>query len=64
MFRGRIVGTARVGSFDAVIPEISGRAYVTGMHHFVVDPDDPLKRGFLLGVESSELQAGKHGGSE
>jgi len=53
VFRARIVGTARVGSFPAVIPEISGRAYVTGMHHFVVDPEDPLKRGFLLGVGSS-----------
>jgi proline racemase len=53
IFRARVVGTARVGSFAAVIPEISGRAYVTGIHHFVVDPEDPLKRGFLLGVGSS-----------
>jgi proline racemase len=53
IFRARIVGTAQVGPFAAVIPEISGRAYVTGMHHFVVDPEDPLKRGFLLGVGSS-----------
>jgi proline racemase len=53
IFRARIVGTTQVGPFAAVIPEISGRAYVTGIHHFVVDPEDPLKRGFLLGVGSS-----------
>jgi proline racemase len=40
---------AKVGQFDAVIPEITGRAYVTGMHTFVIDPEDPLPEGFQLG---------------
>ncbi len=45
---GRIVEETKVGDYAAVIPEISGRAYVTGHHEFVVDPGDPLKDGFLL----------------
>ena len=31
-----------------VIPEVSGRAFLTGRHEFVLDPDDPLGAGFLL----------------
>jgi len=48
-FKARVVETTTVGNLPAVIPEITGRAYVTGLHQFVVDPDDPLKQGFLLG---------------
>ena len=48
-FVARAVETTTVGNLPAVIPEITGRAYVTGLHQFVVDPDDPLKQGFLLG---------------
>ena len=33
---------------EAVIPEVSGTAYVTGKHTFTIDPDDPLKEGFIL----------------
>ncbi len=46
---GRIVEETKVGDCAAVVPEISGRAFVTGHHEFVIDPDDPLKDGFLLG---------------
>ncbi|NPV70381.1 MAG: proline racemase [Firmicutes bacterium] len=49
-FRARVVGETTVGPYKAVIPEVTGSAYVTGIHQFVVDPDDPLKDGFLLGV--------------
>lgn len=50
IFRARVVEEARVGDYRAVIPEVTGRAYVTGFHFFVVDPEDPLKNGFLLGM--------------
>ena len=43
-FEGRIV--RREGS--AVVPAISGRAWVTGFHQIVVDPTDPLAEGFKL----------------
>jgi len=48
LFRGRIVGETQVGDYPAVIPEITGRAYITAMQQFVMDPEDPLKHGFLL----------------
>ena len=48
MFKGRILETTQVGDYDAVIPEITGSAYITGFNHFVIDPEDPLKHGFAL----------------
>jgi len=47
-FTGRLLRETKVGDFEAVVPEIAGRAYVTGFQQFVVDGDDPLKDGFLL----------------
>jgi len=37
------------GKSTAIIPKVSGRAYYTGEHHFWMDPNDPLKDGFLIG---------------
>lgn len=48
VFEGKIVEVTKVGQFDAVIPEITGSAYVTGFNQFVVDSEDPLKQGFQL----------------
>jgi proline racemase len=48
-FVGRLVGTARVGEFDAVVPTVRGRAWVTGLASYLLDPDDPFPAGFLLG---------------
>lgn len=47
-FIGRITGTAQAGQLDAVIPEVEGTAYITGMHQFVLDADDPLPDGISL----------------
>ncbi|MCX7644840.1 MAG: proline racemase family protein [Rhodobacteraceae bacterium] len=47
-FEGRIVGTARVGDRPAVLPEISGRAWITGIHQHLLDPDDPWPGGYRL----------------
>lgn len=48
LFTGRLVGKTRVGDFDAVIPEITGRAFITGVNHYMIDEEDPLKYGFSL----------------
>ncbi len=49
-FRGRLIGKTKVGEYPAVIPEITGSAYITGFNHIVLDPDDPFgSKGFLLG---------------
>jgi proline racemase len=47
-FNGRIVGQTQVGPYDAIVPEVSGRAFITGRHEFIVDPRDELGRGFLI----------------
>ncbi len=47
-FTGRVVRTTTVGEFAAVIPEVEGSAYLTGRNEFWIDPDDPLKDGFIL----------------
>jgi proline racemase len=48
LFRGKIIGESQVGKYPAIIPEISGKAYITSFQQLVVEPDDPFKRGFLL----------------
>ena len=47
-FTGRLVEEAQVGSLPAVIPEITGRAWVTGMGQYLLDADDPFPAGFAL----------------
>jgi proline racemase len=48
-FTGRLVGETRVGSYPAVVPTISGRAWITGIAHYVVDEGDPFPNGYTLG---------------
>lgn len=47
-FEGQIVGESSIGSYPAIVPEIRGTAHVTGLHRFVVMPDDPFPLGFLI----------------
>ncbi len=47
-FSGRVVDCTQVGSYPAIIPEVSGRAFVIGRSEFIVDPRDPLGSGFLV----------------
>lgn len=47
-FSGKILEETTVGELKAVIPEISGSAFITGFNHFVIDEEDPVKHGFLL----------------
>jgi proline racemase len=47
-FTGRLLREEPLDDTTAVVPEISGNAYVTGFQQFVVDPDDPLGFGFHL----------------
>ena len=47
-FTGRILGTTTVGGQPAIRPEIAGRAWITGMHQHMLDPDDPWPEGYRL----------------
>lgn len=49
LFGGRMLSKTNVGEFDAWVPEISGMAYLTGLHQFVIDPEDPQSYGFRIG---------------
>jgi proline racemase len=47
-FDCRIVGTAKVGDVEGIVPEISGRAWLTGVSQYGVDPEDPFPTGYRL----------------
>ncbi|GAA2445231.1 proline racemase family protein [Streptomyces lavendulocolor] len=47
-FTGRLTGTTTVGGLPAVVPAITGRAWITGTAQYFLDPDDPFPAGFLL----------------
>ena len=42
------VAKATCGNKEGVIPRVSGRAYITGQHEFLLDPDDEVEHGFIL----------------
>jgi proline racemase len=51
-FTAQVLAETLVGSgsetLPAVIPKITGSAYVTGFHQFILDGEDPFPNGFLL----------------
>ena len=47
-FHGRIAALTKVGGIDAIIPEITGRAWITGIHQHMLDPADPWPQGYRL----------------
>lgn len=48
-FTGRLIEETRVGNYAAVVPTISGRAWITGYSRYVVDESDPFQEGFTVG---------------
>ncbi|WP_447890308.1 trans-3-hydroxy-L-proline dehydratase [Pseudomonas hormoni] len=48
VFKGRVLSETKVGSLDAVIPEVSGKAHICGFANWVIDETDPLTYGFLV----------------
>jgi proline racemase len=49
VYTGRLVEEARIGDRRAVVPTISGRAWISGFNTLVLDPEDPLPNGYTLG---------------
>ncbi|KZM48717.1 proline racemase family protein [Labrenzia sp. OB1] len=47
-FTGRILRQQSVGGQKGIVPEISGRAWITGVHQHMLDPDDPWPSGYRL----------------
>ena len=42
------VEPVRYDQYDAVVPEVSGTAFVTGRNTYYFDPNDPFNRGFIF----------------
>lgn len=47
-FIGKLVEETEVAGCQAVIPTITGRAWITGTAQYLYDPDDPFPQGFEL----------------
>ena len=48
-FTGRIEETTKVGPYDAIIPSLSGRGWISGVSNYLLDPSDPFQKGFTVG---------------
>jgi proline racemase len=48
-FTGCLVEETTVGPYRAVVPTISGRAWITGIAQYVLDAEDPFPEGFTVG---------------
>jgi proline racemase len=47
-FIGRILEEGRIGTTASVTVSITGRAWITAFHHYVLDPTDPFPTGYKL----------------
>ncbi|MEK9979472.1 MAG: proline racemase family protein, partial [Paracoccaceae bacterium] len=47
-FIGRISDSFTLYNRPAIIPEISGRAWITGTYQLMLDPEDPWPEGYRL----------------
>jgi proline racemase len=54
IFKGVATTAVDVGGKHGIIPKIMGSAYITGLNEWVIDEDDPLKYGFLLGKDKKD----------
>lgn len=48
VFDCTVAATGVVGNTTAVVPQIAGRAWLTGVSHYGIDPEDPFPRGYRL----------------
>lgn len=48
-FTGRLLRETKVGTYAAVVPTITGQAWITGIAQYVLDPTDPFPQGFTVG---------------
>ncbi len=49
IFTGRLVEETQVGPYKAVVPTISGTAWITGVCNYIIDPEDPFPEGYTIG---------------
>ncbi len=49
IFTGRLIEETKVGEYQAVVPTISGQAWITGMANYILEADDPFPEGYTMG---------------
>ena len=49
VFTGRVEEETRIGDRPAIVPSITGTAWITGFASYVVDPTDPFPEGYTVG---------------
>jgi proline racemase len=49
IFTGRLLEQTRVGEYPAVVPAITGQAWITGISNYLIDAEDPFPEGFTIG---------------
>ena len=49
VFTGRLIRETTVGGVPAVVPTITGTAWITGSARYVLDPTDPFPEGYTIG---------------
>jgi len=47
-FEAELVKITKIGALDALVTRIKGRAWVTGLHQFVLDETDPFQQGYIV----------------
>ena len=47
-FSGAVSQITQYGDYGAIIPRVGGRAYITGVHEFLLDREDNIGNGFML----------------
>ncbi|MEP4197644.1 MAG: proline racemase family protein [Aliishimia sp.] len=49
VFTGEIVETTKIGTYDAIIPTLSGQGFIYGKTDYMLDPTDPFQTGLTIG---------------
>jgi len=49
IFTGRLIEETQVGSYQAVVPTVTGQAWITAVSNYMLDPTDPFPTGFKIG---------------
>lgn len=57
LFIGEIVNEVEIAGRKAIIPQITGSAWITGLNQWIIDEQDPHKYGFLLGTTKQEEES-------
>ncbi len=47
-FKGKVVEETKIGEYNGIIPEVTGRAFITSYGYLVYGEEDPFKYGFIL----------------